>query len=208
MTDFREGEAMDRARRRPWTYALWGGVAIGLAVILYVIATLLIKHGGPTDLNSLAKGGMKDLKVTAAGLAPPNQPILGPDGQSTDLTKLEAPVVVVNLWATWCAPCVTEMPTLAKLQAAYPGKILVIPVSMDTAKDREKARAFIAEHPPLRFYQDPKAAMVFSVTPQAEGLPTTILYGHGGSERARVAGGADWSGPDAHAVIEALLAEK
>src|SRR5665213_2297099 len=208
MTDFREGEAMDRARRRPWTYALWGAAAIGLAVVLYVIATLLIKHGGPTDLNSLATGAMKDLKVTAGGRAPPNQPILGPDGQPTDLTRIRAPVVVVNLWATWCAPCVAEMPTLAKLQAAYPGKILVIPVSMDTAKDRDKARAFIAQYPPLPFYQDPKATMVFSVTPPAEGLPTTILYGHGGRERARVSGAADWSGADAHAVIQALLAEK
>ena len=208
MTDFREGEAKDRSRRRPLTYALWGGAAIGLAVVLYVIATLLIKHGGPTDLNSLAKGGMKDLRVTAGGQAPPTQPILGPDGKSTDLTQIKAPVVVVNLWATWCAPCVTEMPTLAKLQAAFPGKIQVIPVSMDAAKDREKARAFIAQYPPLPFYQDPKAAMVFTVTPPAEGLPTTILYGHGGRERARVSGAADWSGTDAHAVIQALLAEK
>jgi thiol-disulfide isomerase/thioredoxin len=208
MTDFREGEAMDRARRRPWTYALWGGVAIGLAVVLYVIATLLIKHGGAPDLNSLAHGAMKDLKVMPAGAPPPSQPILGPDGKSTDLTQIKAPVVVVNLWATWCAPCVTEMPTLAKLQAAYPGRILVVPVSMDTAKDREKARAFIAQYPPLPFYQDPKAAMVFTVTPPAEGLPTTLLYGRNGRERARVSGGADWSGPDAHAVIEALLAEK
>jgi thiol-disulfide isomerase/thioredoxin len=208
MTDFREGEAMDRARRRPWTYALWGGVAIGLAVVLYVIATLLIKHGGSHDLNSLAHGGMKDLKVTPAGAPAPSQPILGPDGKSADLTQIKAPVVVVNLWATWCAPCVTEMPTLAKLQAAYPGRILVVPVSMDTAKDREKARAFIAQYPPLPFYQDPKAAMVFTVTPPAEGLPTTLLYGRNGRERARVSGGADWSGPDAHAVIEALLAEK
>jgi thiol-disulfide isomerase/thioredoxin len=208
MTDFREGEAMDRSRRRPLTYALWGAAAIGLAVVLYVIATLLIKHAGPTDLNSLATGGMKDLKVTAVGSAPPSLPILSPDGQSTDLTKLKAPVVVVNLWATWCAPCVTEMPTLAKLQAAFPGKILVIPVSMDTAKDRDKARAFIAQYPPLPFYQDPKATMVFSVTPPAEGLPTTILYGRNGRERARAAGGADWSGADAKAVIQALLAEK
>jgi thiol-disulfide isomerase/thioredoxin len=208
MTDFREGEAKDRSRRRPLTYALWGAAAIGLAVVLYVIATLLIKHGGPADLNSLAKGAMKDLKVTAAGAAPPSQPILGAAGEFTELTQIKAPVVVVNLWATWCAPCVTEMPTLAKLQAAYPGKILVIPVSMDTAKDREKARAFIAQHPPLGFYQDPKAAMVFTVTPPAEGLPTTILYGRGGRERARLSGGADWSGSDAHAVIEALLAEK
>ena len=208
MTDFREGKGLDRARRRPWTYALWGGATIGLAVVLYVIATVLIKHGGPADLNSLAKGGMKDLKVTAAGSPPPSLPILGPDGQATSLTALKAPVVVVNLWATWCAPCVTEMPTLAKLQAAYPGKILVVPVSMDTAKDRAKAQAFIAQYPPLALYQDPKANMVFTVTPPADGLPTTILYGVHGRERARVSGGADWSGADAHAVIDALLAEK
>ena len=117
-------------------------------------------------------------------------------------------MVVVNLWATWCAPCVTEMPTLARLQAAYRGRILVAPVSMDTAKDREKARAFIAQYPPLGFYQDPKATLVFAVTPPAEGLPTTILYGRHGRERARMSGGADWSGADAHAVVEALLAEK
>ncbi len=208
MTDFRESEGMDRARRRPWTYALWSGAAIGLAVVLYVIATLVIKHAVPANLNSLAKGGMKALTVTAAGSAPPNQPILGPDGQSTDLTQIKAPVVVVNLWATWCAPCVTEMPTLAKLQAAYPGRILVVPVSMDTPKDREKARAFIAQYPPLKLYQDPTATLIFKLTPPAEGLPTTILYGRRGVERARVAGGADWSGPDAHAVIDALLAQK
>jgi len=208
MTDFREGEAKDRSRRRPLTYALWGAAAIGLAVVVYVIATLLIKPAGAPDLNSLAKGAMKDLKVTAAGGPPPGQPILGPDGRSTDLTQLKAPVMVVNLWATWCAPCVTEMPTLAKLQQTYPGRILVAPVSMDTAKDREKARAFIAQYPPLGFYQDPKATLVFAVSPPAEGLPTTILYDAHGRERARVSGGADWSGPDARAVIEALLAEK
>ena len=58
------------------------------------------------------------------------------------------------------------------------------------------------------FYQDPKATLVFAVSPPAEGLPTTILYDAHGRERARVSGGADWSGPDARAVIEALLAEK
>jgi thiol-disulfide isomerase/thioredoxin len=208
MTDFREGEAKEGSRRRPLTYALWGAAAIGLAVVVYVIATLLIKPAGAPELNSLARGGMKDLKVTAAGGPPPSQPILAPDGRSIDLTQLKAQVVVINLWATWCAPCVTEMPTLAKLQAAYSGRILVAPVSMDTAKDREKARAFIARYPPLGFYQDPKATLVFAVTPPAEGLPTTILYDRHGRERARMSGGADWSGADAHAVIEALLAEK
>ena len=61
---------------------------------------------------------------------------------------------------------------------------------------------------PLPFYQDPNAKLVFAITPPAEGLPTTVIYDRTGKERARVAGGADWSGPDAHKLIDALLAEK
>jgi thiol-disulfide isomerase/thioredoxin len=208
MTNIREGEAKDGSRRKPVSLAIWGAAAVGLAVVLYVIAALLIKPAGPPDLKSLVRGEMKALTVTTGGGPPPSLPILAADGQSTDLTQLKAPVVVANFWATWCAPCVSEMPTLAKLQAAYPGRILVVPVSMDKAADREKARAFIGKSPPLPFYQDPKSALVFALTPPAEGLPTTILYDRHGRERARLSGGADWSGPDAHAVIEALLAEK
>lgn len=208
MTDIREGEAKDGSRRRPLTVALWGAAAIGLAVVVYVIVAVIIKSGGPPDLKSLARGDMAKLTVTKDGLPPPRLPILDADGRATDLTRLKSPLLVVNLWATWCAPCVTEMPTLARLQAAFPGRILVAPVSMDTAKDREKARAFIAGRPPLPFYQDPKAALIFAVTPPAEGLPTTIIYDRSGRERARLAGGANWSGADARAVVEALLAQK
>ena len=208
MTDIREGETKDGSRRGPLTVALWGAAAIGLAVVLYVIGAPLFKPAGPPDLKTLVRGDMAKLVVTDTGSAPPNLPIFDASGHTTDLTQLKSRVVVVNLWATWCPPCVTEMPTLAKLQAAYPGRILVAPVSMDTAKDTAKARAFIAEHAPLPFFQDPKAALVFAITPPAEGLPTTILYDRHGRERARLSGGADWSGPDAHAVIEALLAEK
>jgi thiol-disulfide isomerase/thioredoxin len=208
MTDIRKGEARDGSRGKGLTLALCGAAAVGLAVVLYVIAAHFIKPAGPPDLKTLARGDMAKLVASASGSPPPTLPILDAGGHATDLTQLKAPVVVVNLWATWCPPCVTEMPTLAKLQAAYPGRILVAPVSMDTPKDREKARAFIAQYPPLPFYQDPKAALVFAVTPPADGLPTTILYDSHGRERARLSGGADWSGADAHAVIEALLAQK
>ena len=198
---------MERARRRPWTYALWGGVAIGLAVVLYVIATLLIKHGGPPDLNSLAKGAMKGLTITPAGAPPPSRPILGPDGNSTDLTQIKAPVVVVNLWATWCAPCVTEMPTLAKLQAAYADKpVQVVAVSIDKADAKAQAQAFIAQHAPLAFYNDPDAKLPWALKPSAEGVPTTVIYGKDGLERGRISGEADWAGPGAKAVIDKLLA--
>ncbi|MDR3513283.1 MAG: TlpA family protein disulfide reductase [Caulobacteraceae bacterium] len=195
-------------RRGLAAYALWSVALIGVAAVLYVIVASLSKPGsGPVDLKSLAHGDMASLEVSAKASPPPDTPILDAAGHTLKASDLKAPVVVVNLWATWCAPCVKEMPTLAKLQAAYPGRVLVAPISMDRLADREKARAFIAEHPPLAFYQDPKYALAFALEPPAEGFPTTVIYDRKGHERARLAGGADWSGPDARAVVDALLKE-
>lgn len=187
-------------------YVPWGAALIGVAAVLYVIVGAIIKPGGaPPDLKSLARGEMAKLVVADKANPAPTTPILDPDGKTITLADLKAPVVVVNLWATWCAPCVKEMPTLARLQAAYPGRVIVAAVSMDRAADREKARAFIAEHGPLTFYQDPKYALAFALDPPAEGFPTTVIYDASGRERARLSGGADWNGPDARAVVEALL---
>lgn len=188
------------------SYAPWAGVVIGLAVVLYIIVTVL-KPAGHGDLASLAHGQMAKLTVVKNGPPEPATPILDPQGRQVHLDELKAPVLVVNLWATWCAPCVREMPTLAKLQSAYAGKIVVAPVSMDGAKDREKARAFIGEHAPLAFYQDVNLALPFALTPAVEGFPTTIIYGRDGRERARLTGPADWDGPEAKAVIDAVLAQ-
>ncbi|MEI9965493.1 MAG: TlpA disulfide reductase family protein [Caulobacteraceae bacterium] len=115
--------------------------------------------------------------------------------------------MLVNLWATWCAPCVKEMPTLAQLQSAYAGKpVKVMAVSLDKGDaDIAKARAFIADKPPLAFYHG-DYALAFALNPPAEGLPTTIIYDRTGQERARLSGGADWSTPEARAVIDRLLA--
>lgn len=178
---------------------------IGLAAALYVTEGCGAKPG---DLKPFVRGDMAKLVVEPTGPPPPAGAFLDAQGQPTDLSRLKAPVVVVNLWATWCGPCVTEMPTLARLQAEFPGQVLVVPISMDGPKDREKARAFIAQYPGLSFYQDPKAALVWTFTPPVEGLPTTLLYDPSGHERARLTGGADWSGPDARAVIKALLQAK
>jgi thiol-disulfide isomerase/thioredoxin len=206
MTDIQEGSTKSRAGRGPWFYAPWAGALIGVAVVLYIIVAVL-KPGGHAGLQSLAHGEMAKLTVAQAGAAEPATPFLDPDGHQTHLADLKAPVLVVNLWATWCAPCVKEMPTLAALQAAYKGKITVAPISVDKSELRERARAFIGEHAPLTFYQDPALALPFAVTPAVEGFPTTIIYGRDGRERARLSGPADWNGPEARAVIDAVLAQ-
>ncbi|HXQ45269.1 MAG TPA: TlpA disulfide reductase family protein [Caulobacteraceae bacterium] len=207
MTDIRASETMEGSRRWPWVAAFWSAAAVGLAALVYVIVALSTNPPQP-ELKTLARGDMANLVVESTGAPPPSLPFIGADGRETNLARLKGPILIVNLWATWCAPCVREMPTLAKLQAAYPGRILVVPISMDAPKDSAKARAFIAQYPPLPFFQDPGSKLVFAISPPAEGLPTTLIYDKNGRERARLAGGANWSGPDAHAVVESLLAQK
>src|SRR5262249_31716820 len=67
-------------------------------------------------------------------------------GKTHTLAEFKGKAVVLNLWATWCGPCVEEMPTLAQLSAAYAGKpVVVIPVSLDRVEDRANAIAFMGQ---------------------------------------------------------------
>jgi thiol-disulfide isomerase/thioredoxin len=181
--------------------------AVVIVAALYAGYAVIFKpHGG--DLKSLATGPMAKLVVDAKPVAQPIQ-AQGPDGKSVTLADFKGQVVVVNLWATWCAPCVKEMPTLAQLQSRYAGKpVKVLPISLDKgADDIAKARTFIADKAPLGFYHG-DYAMAFAITPAAEGLPTTLIFDRAGRERARLEGGADWSTPEAGRIVDALLAEK
>ena len=178
-----------------------------LVAALYAGYALIFKpHGG--GLKSLATGPMAKLVVDAK---PASQPIQaqGPTGETLKLADFRGQVVVVNLWATWCAPCKEEMPTLAKLQARYASKgVKVLPISLDKGdEDIAKAKAFISDKAPLGFYHG-DYALAFAVTPAAEALPTTLIFDRAGRERARLEGGADWSTAQAGKVVDALLAEK
>jgi thiol-disulfide isomerase/thioredoxin len=176
----------------------------GAAAALYVIRGC---SSNPGDLKSLAQGQMKNLTVEAAPAPAPAAPFTDAAGKTHTLAEFKGKVVVLNLWATWCAPCVAEMPTLAKLETATQGQpVVILPVSVDDADDVANAEAFIAKRPPLPFYSDPKYGLAFAFKPPAEGLPTTVLIDPAGNVRARVSGGADWSGPDAQKVIAALEA--
>jgi thiol-disulfide isomerase/thioredoxin len=190
-------------------WAIIAFAAVGAVAVLYVIASASFKPAGAPDLNSLAKGEMKKLVVASAPQPAPAIPFTDGAGKTVTLAQFKGKVTVVNFWATWCGPCVTEMPSLAKLQAAYAGAPLqVVAISVDRADDVADARKFLAQHGSLAFYSDPNYALPFGVTPRIAGLPTTIIYDRKGMELARLSGGADWSGRDAHAVIDAVLKGK
>lgn len=127
------------------------------------------------------------------GEAAPLLPFTAMDGRSTSLADFRGRPVLVNLWATWCGPCVAEMPTLAATAQRLKGKVAVIAVAQD---DMAKVKPFLAGRKldTLPIYLDPK--LTLSVHYKAN-LPTTILYGADGKEVWRVTGGFDWAGAEA-----------
>lgn len=198
------------ARSRPdlLKWALWGVAVVGVAAVLYIIGHALIKPGAGGSLESLKKGEMAKLVIPAEPAVTPATTFYDEAGAPVRLADFRGQVVVLNLWATWCPPCVAEMPTLAKLQAEYAGHpVRVIALSVDRGDDIAKAKLFLAQHRPLAFYNDPKLKLAFDLTPPAPGMPTTLIFGKDGVERARLSGGADWSGPDAKAIVDKVLAD-
>jgi thiol-disulfide isomerase/thioredoxin len=186
--------------------AIVAALVVGAGGVLYVLSGTLKPASAP-DLQSLATGGIAKLQVSKPA-PPPATPFKNADGKDVTLQSMAGGVMLVNIWATWCGPCVKEMPTLAALEKEYgPKGLKVIPVSVDREKDTDAAKAFIAKHAPLPFYQDAKTELPFALNPPALGYPTSILYDKKGVERARVVGEADWSSPEAKAVIDRLLVE-
>lgn len=121
-------------------------------------------------------------------------------GEPVRLADFQGRVVLVNLWATWCAPCVREMPSLDRLQARLGRDLTILALS----EDRGGARVvdpFLEKLGlgKLAIYLDPKGAVgqAFAV----RGLPTSLLIDRDGNIRARLEGAAEW---DAPAMIETL----
>lgn len=192
-------------------WALWGAALLGVAAVLYIIAQASTKpevrtQAGAAD-EPAAKSLMSKWSTEAAGEPATDYVFYDEAGKPTTLAAFKGEVVVMNIWATWCAPCKVEMPTLAKLQATYAGKpVRVVPVSIDSEDGAMEAKLFIASNDPLKFYHDREMKLPFRMEPPAQGAPTTVVYGKDGREIGRAAGEADWAGAEARALIDRALA--
>jgi thiol-disulfide isomerase/thioredoxin len=140
-----------------------------------------------------------------AGTALPAITVSDPAGKTLDLGAQDGPVLL-NLWATWCAPCVKEMPQLDALAGALEGEVRVITVSQDV-RGGEVVVPFFAKgrYTQLEPWLDPDAELSAQFTPEGA-LPLTILFDATGKEVLRVAGGFDWSSPKAAQLIRESVA--
>jgi thiol-disulfide isomerase/thioredoxin len=176
-------------------------IVAGLAAIV-----LLWEHDDADDRGTapLAEAGMERFAPVPAPVPAPK--ISFEDGERTRLTleDFHGRVVVLNFWATWCAPCVRELPSLDRLQKRLKKKgVKVVALSLDRGGP-EAVREFFADNgiDHLDVYVD--ATMAAQAVFKIPGLPTTILIDREGRERGRLVGPADWAGKEpAELVLEA-----
>ncbi len=139
-----------------------------------------------------------------AGEAAPDVTFKDPDGGDISMAEFAGTPVLVNLWATWCAPCVKELPTLDALAKSHDidGELGVIAVSQDNGP-LNSVKAFLTLHgiTSLGAYHDPDMGLSSALGVQV--MPTTMLYDKNGREVWRFVGDLDWTNAEA----KALLAE-
>lgn len=175
---------------------------------LMVLVLALALGACDTEKNAAPQPEAKEpigrVDISAAGQDAPAIPFEGPNGGPATLASFRGKPLLVNLWATWCAPCVREMPTLDALAVREEGRIQVLVVSMDMAGQREVAPYFAkAKFKALQPYIDKQNVLMQAL--KTETLPTTIFYDAKGKEQWRVMGSMDWAGERAKTLIEGAV---
>ncbi|MEL7461236.1 MAG: TlpA disulfide reductase family protein [Pseudomonadota bacterium] len=162
-------------------------------------------------LEDLREGTMRKL-VFHTDAQPVSQAIFStPEGTEHSLADWQGKYVLVNFWATWCAPCRHEMPALDALQGEFGGddfEVVTIATGRNTLTGIKR---FFAEPdddlPPIEnlpILLDPKSDLAADMA--VLGLPITVILNPDGDEIARMRGDADWYSESARAIIAALIA--
>jgi len=172
------------------------------------IAAMLVALAGCSKSAEPAKnqtvaapevGPHKGIDRSHKGEAAPAALFKNPDGGEISIAKFKGVPVLVNLWATWCAPCVKELPTLDKLAKSHrdDGALGVVAISQDSG-DQTGVLAFLKNLnvTDLGAYHDADMKLSGALGPDTV-LPTTILYDANGKEVWRYVGDLDWTSAEA-----------
>ena len=179
-----------------------------VATRLALLALALALSAGPAaaGLEGLATGEVKDFSVALLPEPAPDVSFIAADGSEMRLADLQGKVVLLNFWATWCAPCVREMPSLDRLQTDLGGEDFeVLAVSVDRG-GLKTAGDFLKKHEiaSLQTASDPRMAMFRALGGKV--MPTTLLIGAKGEILGRLEGPAEWDSPEAKALVRAAIA--
>ncbi len=158
----------------------------------------------PAARRARADGGFPFVAADPPAPAP-ETPFMGADGAPVKLADFRGRLVLANFWATWCAPCVRELPSIARLRRAVPDpgfEALLVSI------DRKGAAAylpFLEKHgiEGLALAGDPRGALLRAF--RLPGVPATVLVRPDGKVAGRLLGPAEWDTPEALALVRRLL---
>lgn len=170
-------------------------------------AQCALKADALKALDAAATGSVAAMRAAEKPISVAHIAFTGPDGKQMTLADYKGKTLLVNLWATWCAPCREEMPALDKLEAEKGGADFeVVAINIDTGSD-DKPKGFLSEIgiKNLTLHRDASMASFNELKRKnlAFGLPVTLLVDKNGCQIASMNGPAQWDGADAIKLIEA-----
>ena len=212
-----KADSASRGTQGGGNWALYSLVALFAAIAGFLsvsMADLLSRYQAVAPVRETAAptsdkprgSGLEKLVRAGAPKPMPAVSFVDAQGREVALADMKGKVLLVNLWATWCAPCKVEMPSLNRLAAKLGGTdFAVVPISFDWSGP-DKPRAFLAEAKldALPLYMDVKKDLMQKFG--AAGLPLSVLIDREGREVARLAGTAEWDSAEAEALIRETMA--
>jgi thiol-disulfide isomerase/thioredoxin len=175
-----------------------------VAALIILLLTPRLALAGEGETNMPDRATLGEFLPASPPFPAPATTFSDADGKSVDLSDFKGKPVIVNLWATWCEPCLREMPSLERLQSRLGDRIEVLAVSEDRGGSKI-VEPFISKLglKAIKVYLDPKSEVGHAFA--ARGLPTSIVIDRDGKVVGRVEGGAEWDSPKILAVLEPLL---
>jgi thiol-disulfide isomerase/thioredoxin len=187
-------------------FRLFAVLGVTFAAIV-TLGLLYGNYGRTVHEAALPPAVLDKLKSVAESPLAPDANFVDKAGNEVKLADFKGRYVLVNLWATWCGPCITELPSLERLNAALSqDRITVVPVDVLERLDAEKVSEFLAMHGAgaLPIYIDRAYSVQRGFV--ANELPLTVLIDDKGRIVARAAGAQEWDHPDAIAYLKAVSA--
>lgn len=165
-------------------------------------------HVVPEEIVGAFARQFAALRVTDQAISLPDIPVTGPRGKEARMSDFKGKPLLVNMWATWCAPCIVELPSLKTFADHYKDDLQVIGIALEAGKSQADVAAFVKKLGVGDFaaYADPEGA--FAAKLALRGLPTSFLIDRDGLILYRFEGDAVWTSAESKAFFDVFLSNQ